>query len=165
MAERRFDPEPLLDLARIHRRQGQFDAAIAELQSAAEISSGPEAPLELGTTLAEASRTQEAVSVFEKVLEGNPQDARAHAGIGAAYLCNQQYQEALAPLQKAVELAPNGPRARFNLAMTYENMDRIEDSLREYEAFVRLAPNDPSAARIAELVERAQAALAERQGN
>lgn len=165
VAERRFDPEPLLDLARIHRRQGQFDAAIAELQRAAEISSGPEAPLELGTTLAEASRTQEAVSVFEKVLEGNPQDARAHAGIGAAYLRNQQYQEALAPLQKAVELAPNGPRARFNLAMTYENMDRIEDSLREYEAFVRLAPNDPSAARIAELVERAQAALAERQGN
>ncbi len=35
VAERRFDPEPLLDLARIHRRQGQFDAAIGELQRAA----------------------------------------------------------------------------------------------------------------------------------
>jgi superkiller protein 3 len=163
VADRRFDPEPLLDLARIHRRQGQFDAAIGELQRAAEISSGPEVPLELGTTLAEASRTQEAVSVFETVLEGNPQNARAHAGLGAAYLRSNQYREALAPLEKAVELNPNGPSARFNLAMTYENMDRIEDSLREYEAFVRLAPNDPSAARIAELVERAQAALAERQ--
>ena len=112
-----------------------------------------------------AERTQEAVGVFEKVLEGNPQDARAHAGLGAAYLRNHQYQEALAPLQKAVELAPNGPSTRLNPAMTYENMDRIEDSLREYEAFVRLAPNDPSAARVAELVERAQAALEERRAN
>jgi hypothetical protein len=48
------------------------------------------------------------------------------------------------------------------LAITYENLDRIEDSLREYEAFVKLAPNDPSASRVAELVERAKAALAER---
>ena len=165
VAERRFDPEPLLDLARIHRRQGEFDAAIDELQRAAEISSGTEVPLELGTTLAEASRTQEAVSVFEQVLQDNPQEARAHAGLGAAYLRNNQYREALAPLEKAVELNPNGPSARFNLGMTYENMDRIEDSLREYEAFVRLAPNDPSAARVAELVERAQEALEERRTN
>ena len=163
--QRRFDPEPLLDLARIHRRQGQLDAAIDELQRAAQISSGSEVPIELGTTLAEASRTQEAVDVFEQVLQDNPQDARAHAGLGAAYLRNHQYREALAPLEKAVELNPNGPSARFNLGMTYENMDRIEDSLREYEAFVRLAPNDPSAARVAELVERAQAALEERRAN
>jgi hypothetical protein len=49
--------------------------------------------------------------------------------------------------------------------MTYENMDRIEDSLREYEEFVRLAPNDPSAARVAELVEKAKAALEQEKAN
>jgi Flp pilus assembly protein TadD len=108
---------------------------------------------------------QEAVAVFEEVLESHPQDAQAHAGLGAAYLRSQQYEKALGPLKKAVELDPNGPRARLNLAMTYENMDRIEDSLREYEEFVRLAPNDPSAARVAELVERAKAALEERRAN
>jgi len=157
--QRRFDPEPLLELARMHRRLGDHDVAIAELQRAAEISSDPAVPIELGTALAEANRTQDAVGVFEKVLEANPQEARAHAGLGAAYLRSRQYEKALGPLQKAVELDPSAPRARLNLAMTYENMDRIEDSLREYEEFVRLAPNDPSAARVAELVERAKAAL------
>jgi len=165
VAQRRFDPEPLLDLARIHRRQGEFNAAIEELQHAAEISSGPDVPLELGATLAEANRTQEAVAVFEQVLEANSQDARAHGGIGSAYLRAQQYDRALGPLEKAVELDPNGPRARLNLALTYENLDRVEDSLREYEAFVRLSPNDPSAARVAELVERARAALEKEQAN
>ena len=165
VGQRRFDPEPLLDLARIHRRQGELDVAVEELQRAAAISAGPEVRLELGTTLAEASRTEEAVSVFEEVLEANPQDARAHAGLGAAYLRSQQYAQALGPLEKAVELDPSGARARLNLAMAYENMDRIEDSLREYEAFVTLAPNDPSAARVSELVERARSALEERQAN
>jgi len=163
--QRRFDPGPLLELARMHRRLGEHDVAVEELQRAAEISSDPAVPIELGTALAEASRMQEAVAVFEEVLESHPQDAQAHAGLGAAYLRSQQYEKALGPLKKAVELDPNGPRARLNLAMTYENMDRIEDSLREYEEFVRLAPNDPSAARVAELVERAKAALEERRAN
>jgi Flp pilus assembly protein TadD len=95
----------------------------------------------------------------------DPRDPRPHAGLGAALLRGQRYQEALAPLEKAASLDPKGPMVRLNLAITYENLDRIEDSLREYEAFVKLAPNDPSAPRVAELVERAKAALAERKGN
>ena len=163
--QRRFDPAPLLELARMHRRLGDHDAALEELRHAVEISSDPAVPIELGTALAEANRTQDAVTVFEEVIESNPGDARAHAGLGAAYLRGQQYERALGPLEKAVQLDPNAPRARLNLAVTYENIDRIEDSLREYEEFVRLAPNDPSANRISELVERAKAALAERQAN
>jgi len=162
----RFDAEPLLDLGRIHRRQGQFDLAIEELQRAVELApNSPESSLELGTALSEASRTEEALAVFQKVAVSDPRDPRPHAGLGAALLRGQRYQEALVPLEKAASLDPNGPMVRLNLAITYENLDRIEDSLREYEAFVKLAPNDPSAPRVAELVERAKAALAERKGN
>jgi len=162
----RFDAEPLLDLGRIHRRQGQLDLAIGELQRAAELApNSREASLELGTALIEASRTEEALAVFQEMAMSDPRDPRPHAGLGAALLRGQRYPEALAPLEKAASLDPNGPMVRLNLAITYENLDRIEDSLREYEAFVKLAPNDPSAPRVAELVERAKAALAERKGN
>jgi Flp pilus assembly protein TadD len=159
----RFNPDPLVELGRIHRRQGQLDLAIEELQRAQELSAQDVGPsLELGTALSEASRTDEAISVFQKVVEEKPNDPRGPAGLGAALLRDQRYQQALAPLEKAVSLDPKGPSAHLNLAITYENLDRIEDSLREYETFVKLAPNDPSAPRVAEALERARAALSER---
>jgi Flp pilus assembly protein TadD len=161
-----FDAQARVDLARIYRQNGEVDLAIAELERAAELAPTSQEPkLELGTALIEASRSDEAVEVFEQIATDNPRDPRAHAGIGAAFVSEQRYKDAVSPLEKAAALDPKQPNVRLNLAIAYENLDRIEDSLREYDAFVKLAPNDPSAARIAELVERAKAALAERQTN
>jgi Flp pilus assembly protein TadD len=161
-----FDAQARVDLARIHRRNGEVDLAIAELERAAELAPTSQEPkLELGTALIEASRSDEAVEVFEQIATDNPRDPRAHAGIGAAFVHEQRYEDAVSPLEKAAALDPKQPNVRLNLAIAYENLERIEDSLREYDAFVRLAPDDPSAARVADLVERAKAALAERQAN
>ena len=161
-----FDAQARVEMARIYRRNGEVDLAIAELERAAELAPTSQEPqLELGTALIEASRADEAVEVFEQTAMDNPRDPRAHAGIGAAFVHERRYQDAVSPLEKAAALDPKQPNVRLNLAIAYENLDRIEDSLREYDAFVRLAPNDPSAARVAELVERAKAALAERQTN
>ena len=161
-----FDAQARVDLARLYRRNGEVDLAISELERAAELAPTSQEPkLELGTTLIEASRSDEAVEVFEQIATENPRDPRAHAGIGAALVRGQRYGDAVSPLEKAAALDPKQPNVRLNLAIAYENLERIEDSLREYDAFVKLAPNDPSAARVAELVERAKAALAERQAN
>ncbi len=161
-----FDAQARMDMARIYRQNGEVDLAIAELERAAELAPTSQEPkLELGTALIEASRSDEAVEIFEQIAIDNPRDPRAHAGIGAAFVREQRYQDAVSPLEKAAALDPKQPNVRLNLAIAYENLDRIEDSLREYDAFVQLAPNDPSAARVAELVERAKAALAERQTN
>ena len=161
-----FDAQARVDMARIYRQNGEVDLAIAELERAAELAPTSQEPkLELGTALIEASRSDEAIEVFEQIATDNPRDPRAHAGIGAAFVHEQRYEDAVSPLEKAAALDPKQPNVRLNLAIAYENLERIEDSLREYDAFVKLAPNDPSAARVAELVARAKAALAERPAN
>ena len=161
-----FDAQARVDLARIHRRNGEVDLAIVELERAAELAPTSQEPnLELGTALIDASRSDEAVEVFERIATDNPSDPRGHAGLGAAFVHEQRFADAVSPLEASSALDPKQPNVRLNLAIAYENLDRIEDSLREYDAFVKLAPNDPSAARVAELVERARAALAERQAN
>jgi Flp pilus assembly protein TadD len=167
LVERRpRDVESRVDLGRLYRRHGKLDLAIEELRRAAEMSRGRQEPLlELGVTLNEAGRTAEAIEIFQEVARNNPQDPGGHAGLGTALLREKRYQDALGPLEEAARLDPERANVRLNLAMTYESLDRIEDSLREYEAFVELAPNDPTASRVAKLVERARAALAERGAN
>jgi Tfp pilus assembly protein PilF len=64
----------------------------------------------------------------------------------------------------ALQLDDDQAAAHLNLAIAYENLDRVENSLREYEAFVRLTDDRDKAERVGELVERARAALEERQG-
>ena len=161
-----FDAQARVDLARIHRRNGDVDLAIVELERATELAPTSQEPmLELGTALIDASRTDEAVEVFEEIATEDPRNPRAHAGLGAAYVHEQRFEEAVSPLEQAVSLDPKQPNVRLNLAIAYENLNRIEDSLREYDAFVKLAPDDPSADQVADLVERAREALAERQSN
>jgi Flp pilus assembly protein TadD len=161
----RREVEPVLDLARIYRKQGDMDRAIEQNRHAVEMEPTSErAWLELGDTLIQAKQMTEAADVFGKAIEMNGESAEAQTGLGTTMLLANRYQEAVGPLEEAVRLDSESAVARLHLAMTYEKLDRIEDSLREYEAYVRLAEGDPKAEKIKALVEQARSALTRKQG-
>ncbi len=158
------DEKARVELIRLMRRRGELEDAIAEGQKL--IAQDPEninAVLELGTCLKDSGQITEAKALFLQAVDLDPNSATAQHALGVTHSLSGDYEQALAPLEVAVALDPENGLYHLSLAQAYENLDYIQDSFEEYEAFLKFAPDDPRAQQVHESLERARAALKERQ--
>ena len=83
--------------------------------------------INLGITLQEQGRIDEAMDCYRKVLALRP--AEAHFNLGNAYKDQARLEEAIASYQKALALAPDFPAAHVNLGSTLAQRGRHQEAV------------------------------------
>jgi len=102
-----------------------------------------------GVRLFQQGNLDEALALFRKVVEVNPDDGEAWVYIGTILLSKKDYEEAVKALEKAVSLPLPGPIAAqgwLNLGVAYQLGRRdLPKALDAYERALSFRPNFPEA--------------------
>ena len=94
-----------------------------------------------GITLEESPSTQtEAIDVYLKVLDMDPQHAAAHINVGTLYYNRQEYSLAEQHYRSAIEIDPRYALAYFDLGNVLDETGRIGEAIETYKTAIRLAP-------------------------
>lgn len=101
----------------------QPERAIAHLRELLQAARTPDILEELGRLLAENNRHQEAIELFEEVLQHRPEDAVLLRDVGVLYAEIGDTEEAVATLKDALSLDPNVPNVRHHLLA----LDALDD--------------------------------------
>ena len=101
-----------------------------------------EANLLLGDIYRLDNRAQDAMKLFQNVLNSSPDDPAAHLGIGLTELQAGKMEEALTSLRKAKEYGPEDPRTHRALGMLHMRSGDFEKAAANYEKAYKLAPGD-----------------------
>jgi tetratricopeptide (TPR) repeat protein len=73
----------------------------------------------LGLSHVALNQKSQAVEVFKKAIEINPDYAEAHYNLGLLYSRDEQYAEAAAEFARAIKSKPDYAEARYNLGLVY----------------------------------------------
>jgi Flp pilus assembly protein TadD len=92
--------------------------------------------------LSEKRQFEQAVPVWKKAVELNPDDPRAHNNLGAALVETGHPEDALAEYRRSLELNGQSSQAHNNLGSLMAQQGRIDDALAEFEKAVELNPDN-----------------------
>jgi Tetratricopeptide repeat len=102
--------------------------------------------LDLGVQLAGQQRLQEAIQIWQTVLELDPANVQAYQNLGAAFSQLGHLDEAKSFLRRALELRPDQPEACFNLAniiwkSSSEGPSRESETIALLRHAIQIRPN------------------------
>lgn len=125
--------------------------------SAQDVVSAPAASsqtqqLQQARALASAGNREEALRIYNQMLEQSPGNSDARLARGRMYAWMDRWQEAEADLRAVVEQSPNYADAWSALGDMYLWSDRPAEAVQAYDRWVALAPQEPAA-----LVQRGRA--------
>ncbi len=95
---------------------------------------------ELGISLAEAGRMEDAVEEYRAALRLRPDFARALNNLGTAHAALGRGDEAIAAYAAAIRSDPRFARAHNNLGMSYARAGQLDRAVEEYRAALSLDP-------------------------
>ena len=118
-----------LKLAGVYERLGKLDKAINEYN----------------LSLTKSGDNQEVLTSLEniwkqKILQ-NPNDAEAHANLGAVYQKKNDFNAALSEYTKAEDLNPSNITTRLNLGTLYQAQKDYETAIEAYDTIIDVNPN------------------------
>jgi len=94
-----------------------------------------------GIVLEEDPSTQsEAIAVYLKVLDMDPQHAAAHINLGTLYYNRHEYALAEKHYRSAIQIDPRYALAYFDLGNVLDETGRIEEAINTYKTAIQLAP-------------------------
>jgi TolB-like protein/class 3 adenylate cyclase/Tfp pilus assembly protein PilF len=82
--------------------------------------------------------------LFHEVLEHDPNDARAHFGLGILRRVQNRLDDARIELETGIALEPNNTVAFRNLGLTLMQMGEPAEAIPYIEKSIRLSPHDPT---------------------
>jgi adenylate cyclase len=82
--------------------------------------------------------------LFREVLEHDPNDARAHFGLGILRRVQNRLDDARIELETGIALEPNNTVAFRNLGLTLMQMGEPAEAIPYIEKSIRLSPHDPT---------------------
>ena len=82
----------------------------------------------------------EAIRVYQKVLELEPNHAAAHINLGTLYYNRQEYQAAEKHYRAAIEVDPRYALAYFDLGNVLDETGRVNEAIQAYRTALQLAP-------------------------
>lgn len=136
----------LRNLARLSSWLGRFDEASRTLAKAMELLGGDAETMDLmGQNAAARNEPEEAISLYRRALEINPDysDARLHLGME---LFDQGLQaEALVQLRRALDLDPNSAEAHTQVGIALAAAGQREQAITHYRRALELRPRYPVA--------------------
>jgi GT2 family glycosyltransferase/Flp pilus assembly protein TadD len=100
---------------------------------------------ELAVQAGELGAFEEAVELWQKCIELQPENSKAHFNLGYAYLKLGRYEEALLASARAMELAPDLKEAVFNYSLCEFCVGDIRKTISALEGLIVKEPRYPSA--------------------
>jgi tetratricopeptide (TPR) repeat protein len=123
-----FDPADKVVAANPKLRAITADEGVAELFAR-------------GIALEEERSTQaEAIEVYEKVLELEPQHAATHINLGTIFYNRQDFAKAEHHYRAAIEADPRYALAYFDLGNVLDETGRVPEAIKAYSTALMLAP-------------------------
>lgn len=98
-------------------------------------------PLIEGYKTSSASKYEEALKTFDKILEMSPEDGIVFSGKALAYLWLDDPGKALEFAKKAVKLSPRDEVCSVNLSYIYLRLKMFEDAVLESKRFIADVPD------------------------
>ncbi len=144
---RRFpnDPHWHRHVADILLDRGEFDAALARGQRAAELAPEGEAEARtLGKIHGARGENEEALAEYRRAAELRPDEARTHYNIGSALLALNDPAGAEAAYRRSVALDPSMAGSWYGLGMALGAQNDLEGAI---EAYAKAVEADPGEAR------------------
>ena len=101
----------------------------------------PRAHNYLGSALADAGRTSEAIAQYQEALRLKPDYAEAHNNLGSALADAGRAPEAIAQYEAALRLKPDLVEAHNNLGVALADAGRTSEAIAQFEEALRLKPD------------------------
>ncbi len=96
----------------------------------------------LGNSLRQHGKPDEAIAQYQEVLRLDPQKAEAHYNIGLALMQKGKPEDAIFQYRQALELDPNYLDAYVNLGDALLQEGKVDDAVAQYVAALKIRPND-----------------------
>ncbi|QDU78447.1 lipoprotein NlpI [Polystyrenella longa] len=117
---------PFNNRALVHIAEKKFDAAVQDLDTALKLDPDyHDALSNKGFTFYQGEHYDQALAVYEEVLEKGPEKDRANIynNRGLVYYHKRDFEKAIADFSKAIELSPNNPQYFKHRMTTYSKME------------------------------------------
>lgn len=98
-----------------------------------------------GELAIDAGDYQEAIDIFESLLDENPSLTVAYVGIGRAYQDQGEFARAEPAYERAARLEPENFRAQYGHGEVLRALGRLRDALRAFRRALTIDPNDVAA--------------------
>jgi protein O-mannosyl-transferase len=96
----------------------------------------------LGLALARKGERQQAIALFRKSLEINPDNERAVNNLGNTLALNGELTEAIAQYRKALEMNPRDAEARSNLGSALARNGEVAQAIAQFRQALELRPDN-----------------------
>jgi|GEM_PF-20195 len=104
-----------------------------------------QAHLQLASLLCRLGKPQQAISIYQKLLERGLNDLELRLNLGLAYGQSGRIDEAIAEYQKILKLDPKNAAAWFNLGVALMHKGNLGQAQEAYQQAIRLRPKYPEA--------------------
>jgi len=98
--------------------------------------------INIGISLTEKGRFNDAIEIFQKVIEKKPDYDEAYNCLGIAYQKKKEFNKAIEAYKKAIELKPSNKIAHRNLGNLYIDIKNYDEAIAIHEKLITLDPND-----------------------
>jgi tetratricopeptide (TPR) repeat protein len=130
--------------AEVYTARNDLKAAIEDLRASVEIEADVPTRLRLAGALAEAKRYDEAVPLYQRILQDEPSNNEARTALAAVMIESGKGPEAIAELESLVKAEPNRADLRAQLAELYLQRAQPEKGLEQYLAAAKIEPAQPT---------------------
>ena len=136
------------------------------VQAAAELGAASDEAVQrnnLGASLLQQGKVDEAVAEFQKAVVLDPKYTAAHLNLGYAYDRQGRPEEAMAQYQKVIALEPGNLFAHNNLGVLYDKKGRYDEAIREFERVLQIDTSNATALENLENAKRSKGTVQERE--
>lgn len=81
---------------------------------------------------------------YDLLVQGYPDDERAHRALGNFYYGEQRYDEALEQFLRTTEIAPDFAPVYNDLGYCYRSLGRYDDAEKAFKRYIELIPDEPN---------------------
>lgn len=104
--------------------------------------------------LRQSDRPAQALKLFERAREQEPENVEVLAGMGLCYVDLENAAAAIETLKEALRIAPKYVDAHMGLAEAYRLRNMKRDAIKHYRAYLDIMPDGPEAAVAQRMIEQ-----------
>lgn len=134
------DPVVHRMMGSLYKKQKLFDLALREFEKAAQLAPSSTTYYQLGTVLDQKKKWGEAIRIYQKAIELNPEMVEAYINLGVDYQKQNQLEFSMKAFLEAMRLQPKLAEAHNNLGYLYQQQGLIGLARLEYELALRFRP-------------------------